>query len=257
MEILSIEIINIKIFFKYVFSNKLPIVSCKNIKLDSGKINCLVGTSGSGKTLISRLLMGNLDKKLFKVEGKIKLSLKDKTLIFNSYHEYYNFCFSLKKKKIFGLITQSPYVVFSPLKKFKIGNFDSYEMTLFEYIKLFSGKKHNFEEYFINIMKELKIGINKPMKEILSKDLSIGMKQRLFVSMILNNNPKFIIADEITSALDVKNTINIINLVSNYVKKNNCIFFLITHNLTVAKNFVDDIYYVIDRSIIKVSKEEI
>ena len=106
-------------------------------------------------------------------------------------------------------------------------------------------------------MKELEIEINKPVEEIKFNDLSTGMSQRLFVAMVIKNNPKFIIGDEITSALDVKNTINLMNLISKYVKEKDSIFFLITHDLVVAKSLVDEIYYILNKTVIKLKKEKI
>ena len=152
----SIEVKNIEIFFKYVYDNTTPVISCKNIKLDIGKINCLVGISGSGKTLISKLLIGSLDEKIFNIKGKIILTFKNKKMIFNNYSSYVRFSDSLKKEKFFGLITQSSNIVFSPLAPVTIGNFTSYEISIFEYLYLFSYKKKNFKKMFLETFERIR-----------------------------------------------------------------------------------------------------
>ncbi|MDH3677712.1 MAG: ABC transporter ATP-binding protein [Nitrosopumilus sp.] len=103
-------------------------------------------------------------------------------------------------------------------------------------------KQHNFQG---NFDKTIKDAINSvSLDEIVLKkyphELSGGMKQRVVIAMALLLKPKFVIADEPTTALDVLIQAQIVNLLKK-LKKDGMSFMLITHDLAVLSEIADKI----------------
>ena len=84
------------------------------------------------------------------------------------------------------------------------------------------------------------VSLDEPVLKKYPHELSGGMKQRVVIAMALLLRPKFVIADEPTTALDVLIQAQIVNLLKN-LKKNNMSFMLITHDLAVLSEIADKI----------------
>ena len=70
-------------------------------------------------------------------------------------------------------------------------------------------------------------------------ELSGGQRQRVVIAMAMLLEPKFIVADEPTTALDKQVEGNVLKLLSNLVRKKGCALWLISHDLEVVANFSD------------------
>ena len=95
-------------------------------------------------------------------------------------------------------------------------------------------KQHNFDGNFTKLILDSINSVNLD-EDVLKKyphELSGGMKQRVIIAMALILKPKFVIADEPTTALDVLIQAQIINLLKK-LKKDGMSFMLITHDLAV------------------------
>lgn len=90
----------------------------------------------------------------------------------------------------------------------------------------------------INLLSE--VGISERFSQSFPHELSGGMKQRVIIAMALLLKPKFVIADEPTTALDVLIQAQIVNLLKN-LKKDGMSFMLITHDLAVLSEIADKI----------------
>ena len=89
-----------------------------------------------------------------------------------------------------------------------------------------------------------KVRINEP-KEKLTRyphQLSGGERQRVMIAMALANNPKLLIADEPTTALDVTVQYEILKLLKTLQQEFNLTILFITHDLSIVKNFTDYVY---------------
>jgi len=87
------------------------------------------------------------------------------------------------------------------------------------------------------------VGVPKPDRRIdeYSFELSGGLRQRAMISVALSCNPRLLIADEPTTALDVTTQAQILDLLRKLQSENNMAIMLITHNLGVVAEMADDV----------------
>ncbi len=101
-------------------------------------------------------------------------------------------------------------------------------------------KQHNYAGDFSAKASEtlISVGLNNSVLKKFPHELSGGMKQRIIIAMALLLNPKFVIADEPTTALDVLVQAQIINLLKK-LKKNGMSIMLITHDLAIISEIAE------------------
>ncbi len=103
-------------------------------------------------------------------------------------------------------------------------------------------KQHNYQGNLETAISDTvkSVSLNENILKKYPHELSGGMKQRVVIAMALLMKPKFVIADEPTTALDVLIQAQIVNLLKN-LKKNGMAFMLITHDLAVLSEISDKI----------------
>jgi peptide/nickel transport system ATP-binding protein len=103
-------------------------------------------------------------------------------------------------------------------------------------------KQHHFDGDFDKVILDsiTSVSLDKPVLKKYPHELSGGMKQRVIIAMALLLKPKFVIADEPTTALDVLIQAQIVNLLKN-LKKGGMSFMLITHDLAVLSEIANKI----------------
>ena len=103
-------------------------------------------------------------------------------------------------------------------------------------------KQHNFDGDAKQVILDAihSVSLDEPILKTYPHELSGGMKQRVVIAMALLLKPKFVIADEPTTALDVLIQAQIVNLLKN-LKKDGMSFMLITHDLAVLSEIADKI----------------
>lgn len=187
----------------------------------------LVGESGCGKSLTSKAILGINDKKC-KTTGKINFTIdgSEKNLLEMKFDGPE--IRSIRGKNV-SMIFQEPMSSFSPL--YTIGNQIS-ELILLHLTK----DKNEAKKLAIEAMK--RVGIANPEKRYnqYPHEFSGGMLQRALIAMALVCNPKLLIADEPTTALDVTIQAQILELMKQLQKEYKMAILYITHDLgTVAK----------------------
>lgn len=196
-------------------------------QIREGETLGLVGESGCGKSLTSKAILG-INTSKCKTTGKILFSEKDKTI------DLLKLKFGGKEiRKIRGkdisMIFQEPMTSFSPL--YTVGN------QLAESVRIHDNKdKQAARERVIETMK--KVGISNPEKRFdqYPHEFSGGMLQRALIAQALVCNPRLLIADEPTTALDVTIQAQILELMRKLQKENGMSILYITHDLgTVAQ----------------------
>ena len=187
--------------------------------LPKGETLIIIGESGSGKTMLSRLLVG-IKPDNASINGNIFFDKKDLLKISEKeWNEY-------RGKKI-SYISQNPMAVFNPFQ-----NVESHAVELFQ-SRLGLSKKECVNK-IIEGMKRL----NLPHQEELLKkypfQLSGGMLQRIMFAMMMQLEPDLLIADEPTSALDYYNTEKIAEILKKLQSQETALI-VITHDYDFAR----------------------
>ncbi|MBR6569941.1 MAG: ABC transporter ATP-binding protein [Clostridia bacterium] len=222
-----IEVKDLKINIK-IDEGTLTAVRGVNFEIKKGETLGLVGESGCGKSLTSKAILGINDKKC-KAEGEIIFDADDlgrvNLLSLNPRGKEIR---SVRGKQI-SMIFQEPMVAFSPM--YTIGN-QINEATLLHITK----DKKKAKEISIDVMKKVGIANAEKRYDQYPHEFSGGMLQRALIAMALVCNPKLLIADEPTTALDVTIQAQILELMKELQKDFGMSILFITHDLgTVAR----------------------
>ena len=222
-----VEVKDLKINIK-IDEGTLTAVRGVNFEIKKGETLGLVGESGCGKSLTSKAILGINDKK-GKAEGEIWFEAdelgKVDLLSLNPRGKEIR---SVRGKQI-SMIFQEPMVAFSPM--YTIGN-QINEATLLHITK----DKKKAKEISLEVMKKVGIANAEKRYDQYPHEFSGGMLQRALIAMALVCNPKLLIADEPTTALDVTIQAQILELMKELQKDFGMSILFITHDLgTVAK----------------------
>ncbi|MBP3816082.1 MAG: ABC transporter ATP-binding protein [Firmicutes bacterium] len=197
-----------------------------------GKTVGVVGESGCGKSVTSLSLMRLLQRPQGQtVGGSIRLNLGDKAYDVTKAPDT---VMQTIRGNVVSMIFQEPMTALNPV--FKIGD------QLDEVIKLHDeeGKTdEQVKEHSINMLELVGIANSEGVYKMYPHELSGGMRQRVMIAMALSCNPRLIIADEPTTALDVTIQAQILDLLRNLKDKINSSIMFITHDLGVIAEMAD------------------
>lgn len=172
-----------------------------DVSFDVRSSLALVGQSGSGKSLTLKALLGMLP-------SNMELDLD------------YDSDFSLKAGETVAFVPQNPFTALSPLTKIKRQLFVSGQR-----------QKELFQ----------KVGLNEELLDRFPPELSGGQLQRVVIAMALESNPKLLMLDEPTTALDADTRVLILNLLKDLRDELNFKILFVTHDMNSAKDLCEDI----------------
>lgn len=198
-----------------------------SLKIEKGEIRAIVGESGCGKSTLANSIIHLLPIGARIEEGSIILDGKDLTTL--SENEMRNV-----RSRDLGIVFQDPFSALDPV--FTI--YQQFHETM--NIAYRTSKKQSYEKAKQAL---ISCGIANP-EEILSRyphELSGGLRQRVMIAMALLNDPKLLIADEPTTALDVTIQQEILKLLRTLAKERGMSVLFITHSLDVAAEIADKI----------------
>ena len=234
-----IRVENIKKYFpiKGGFLNKktgdVKAVENVSFEIPEGEILGLVGESGSGKSTLGRSLIRLIEP----TNGKIFYNNKDITK------------FSEKEmrslRKDFQIIFQDPYASLDPRKKV----FDIISQGLSIHSSM---SKNQVYEKVLEIIND--VGLQEEHLSRYPHEFSGGQRQRIGIARALVLDPKFIIADEPVSALDVTIQAQILNLILELKKKYSLTILFISHDLSVINQIADRVMVMYLGHILEIAK---
>ncbi len=196
-------------------------VQKSNFFINEGECFSIVGESGSGKSVTAMSMMRLLkESKNTLISGFIKF--EDENLLTLSEQKLTKI-----RGKGISMIFQEPMTSLNPLHTIKkqIGEC------------LFNLNKK--EERIVELLREVGIENAEERLDHFPHQLSGGQRQRVMIAMAIANNPKLLIADEPTTALDVTIQKQILDLLDSLRKKFQMSLLLITHDLSIVKKISD------------------
>jgi peptide/nickel transport system ATP-binding protein len=221
-----LEIDNLRVHFE-TDDGTVKAVDGISYSVDRGQTLGIVGESGSGKSVSSLTVMGLSRSRNARISGSIKFDGKE--LLTASDDEL---------RKIRGddiaMIFQDPLSSLHPF--YKVG------AQIVEAVRTHNNvSKQQAYDRAIEMLGL--VGIPEPRKraESYPHEFSGGMRQRAMIAMALANDPKLLIADEPTTALDVTVQAQILDLIERLRRELNTAIVMITHDLGVVAEVTDDI----------------
>jgi len=203
---------------------KLNLVDDISFSVKSGKTTCIVGESGSGKSLTALSIIRLLSPQL-KMSGEILFNNEDICKMSE---------LKIREKRglDIAMIFQEPMTSLNPV--LTIG----YQIK--EAIAVHSDLPNN---EINNKVEELLMLVGIPVERVNSypDELSGGQRQRVMIAMSMSCNPKLLIADEPTTALDVTVQAQILKLLDDLKSKLNMSMLFITHDFGVVEDIADDV----------------
>ncbi|MFI7543080.1 ABC transporter ATP-binding protein [Actinoplanes sp. NPDC049599] len=204
-------------------------VSNSSFSVDRGKTLGIVGESGSGKSVTSLAVLGlHRTRSNAKVEGQVWLD--DQELVTATDEQVRQ----LRGGKM-AMIFQDPLSAMHPY--FTVGS------QIVEAYRVHNPKASKKEARERTIDMLARVGIPQPAKRFsdYGHQFSGGMRQRAMIAMALVNDPKLLIADEPTTALDVTVQAQILDLIRDLQEEFGSAVIMITHDLGVVAELADDV----------------
>lgn len=204
------------------------VVDNVDLQLAEGEIHGLAGESGAGKSTVGNAVIG-----LVTPPGKITsgtISFLDKTISLGNDDNNG----PVRRGRDIGVIFQDPLTSLNPL--FTIESQIAENMRFHLGLGVKEARTRTIE--LIDA-----VGISDPEKRLVQypHHLSGGMQQRVVIAMALSCNPKLIIADEPTTALDVSIRAQILNLIKKLCKERGVGVLLVTHDIGLISEVVDNV----------------
>ncbi len=214
-----------------------------NFHIDRGETLALVGESGSGKSITSLSVMrlipdppGKIVEGSIKLDGKELLNLSDGEM-------------RKVRGNDIGMIFQEPMTSLNPV--FTIGN--QIAETLMKHKKM--TKKHAYKKA-VELLKVVGFARAEDIIHEYPHQLSGGMRQRAMIAIAMSCDPKLLIADEPTTALDVTIQAQILDLMVDMKEKFDSSILLITHDLGVVAEVADRVMVMYGGQIVEEAKAE-
>lgn len=225
--LLTVE--NLHVSFKSENKQWVETVKGISFSIPKNKTVALVGESGSGKSVTSLAVMGLLPKEQSRISEQSRIYFEDKDLLNLSVAELRNIC-----GKDIAMIFQEPMSSLNPV--FTVGD----QIAEVLRIHLGMGRKQA-RARVLELLKE--VGIPSPDTKIdaYPSQLSGGQQQRVMIAMAIACEPKLLIADEPTTALDVTIQKQIIDLLESLRQRREMSMLFITHDLALVGEIADEV----------------
>jgi oligopeptide transport system ATP-binding protein len=221
-----LEVKNLQVSF-HTYAGEVHAVRGVSFNVNKGECMAIVGESGSGKTVTSKAILGLIEKP----SGEVK---KDSVILYDDQNilNYTEKQWRSYRGADAAMIFQDPMTSLNPTMK--IGR------QIMESILLHNKvSKEEARKRVIELLEKVNIPNPEDRLNQYPYEFSGGMRQRVVIAIALACNPKLMIADEPTTALDVTIQAQIIKLLKEIQKKNDTSVIMITHDLGVVAGMAD------------------
>ncbi|MCR5791224.1 MAG: ABC transporter ATP-binding protein [Lachnospiraceae bacterium] len=208
-----------------------------DLHMDEGEIVGLVGESGSGKTMSALSIAGLLSRKHMKKRGKIEFMGTD---ILN--------CPRKELRRLQGndisMVFQEPMTSLDPLKT--IGY--QVEESLMIHTELTAPERM---EKVLSALRDVELSEPEKLIRCYPHELSGGMRQRVMIAAALICEPKLLICDEPTTALDVTIQAQIIELLKKVNREHHTAILFISHDLSLVRQLCERVLVMYQGNIVE------
>ena len=221
-QILKVE--NLKVVFDSA-KGYITAVKDVNFALRKGEILALVGESGSGKTVLCKSLMGLLPGNAL--------------------------CTGTKSKGLrYAMIFQDPLTALDP--SMKVGRQIAEAIYIYEKSCCRKPVRSQVNRRVIELLETVGIDNAEERSRMYPHEFSGGMRQRVVIAIALAAKPQILLADEPTTALDVKTQAQILALLGNLREKLQMSIILVSHDLRVVRQIADRAAVMKDGEIVEI-----
>lgn len=221
-----LDIKDLKVSF-HTYAGEVQAVRGISFHVNPGECMAIVGESGSGKTVSSKAVLGLLAKPQAEVKEGSQILFEGKDILKFSEKEWENF-----RGKEAAMVFQDPMTSLNPTMK--VGKQIMESILLHNKIS-----KKEAREQAIELLRKVNIPNPEDRLNQYPYEFSGGMRQRVVIAIALACNPKLMIADEPTTALDVTIQAQIMKLLKEIQEKNNTAIIMITHDLGVVAGMAE------------------
>lgn len=240
-----IRINNVSLFYDTV-QGTVKAVEDVSFAIYDGEIVGVAGESGCGKTTLMKGIYGNIERPMYLANGSIELEVNEngqKTVIPSAeFHRYW--------WKHLTYIPQASMSVMNPVVRIKDQFLDSYSL---QEVRNY-GKKVLLDA-MAAYLQELDLPAD--VLNAYPHQLSGGMRQRVIVALATFVQPRFVIADEPTTALDVVVQRGILTMLRNLQKKLNNTFIMVSHDMGVHYQITDRMVIMYAGKVVEIARTDV
>ena len=220
----TLEIKGLTLSLEAVGADPVDLVKGVSLDVEPGRCLGLVGESGAGKSLTARAIVGLLPRGINVTDGSISVGGQDLTADRVNWREI--------RGALVGTIFQDPMASLNPVMRVRT--------QVAEVIKAHLPlNKRDREERVAELMEAVELPGGREFLARYPHELSGGQQQRVAIAMAIACDPLLLIADEATTALDVRTQARILKLLRSLVDDMGLSMMLVTHDMGVIANVSD------------------
>lgn len=224
-----LQVEDLRVSFKGENKQWIETVKGISFSIPKNKTVALVGESGSGKSVTSLAVMGLLPKGQSQIAEQSQICFEGKDLLNLSAKEIRKIC-----GKDIAMIFQEPMSSLNPV--FTVGD------QIAEVLCIHLGmRRKQARARVLELLKEVGIPAPETKIDAYPSQLSGGQQQRVMIAMAIACEPKLLIADEPTTALDVTIQKQIIDLLESLRQRHEMSMLFITHDLALVGEIADEV----------------
>lgn len=224
-----LQVEDLRVSFKGENKQWIETVKGISFSIPKNKTVALVGESGSGKSVTSLAVMGLLPKEQSQIATQSRITFEGKDLLNLSAKEIRKIC-----GKEIAMIFQEPMSSLNPV--FTVGD------QIAEVLCIHLGmRRKQARVRALELLREVGIPTPETKIDAYPSQLSGGQQQRVMIAMAIACEPKLLIADEPTTALDVTIQKQIIDLLESLRQRHEMSMLFITHDLALVGEIADEV----------------